>query len=152
MGPAPKVLVYLATAAPIEHAEAGGAPPPEKEPAIRCPSPTRIISNYLASHRADSFVLAIPYVNPRRSRRSAARSKKMEEETGMMVGQEELRDPRPLPAHSSRTRYCGWSSRERRSPPTRRWSSTCIWRGLPFPEREVEFRVKELTYQGKLEM
>jgi hypothetical protein len=24
--------------------------------------------------------------------------------------------------------------------------------GLKFPEREVEFRVKDLTYQGKLEM
>jgi hypothetical protein len=24
--------------------------------------------------------------------------------------------------------------------------------GLKFPEREIEFRVKDLTYQGKLEM
>ncbi len=82
----------------------------------------------------------------------ARENKRMEEESVMLHRQEEL----PASSGTFRLRRpirCCASIFPRAVKTT---DKTVIFRlylgGLKFPEREVEFRVKDLTYQGKLEM
>ena len=148
-GQSPTVTVYLATAAPIEHAEAelrlrlGKNPHPLAEP-----DPD--YQEFLGAHRGDSLVLAIAYPTLA-GLGDAAESQRMEEESVMRIGKKSY----PMIGHFPPTP----------SDPVLRLifpravkstDKTVLFRlylgGLNFPEREVEFRVRELFYQGKLEM
>lgn len=144
---APVAVVYLATAAPIEHAEA--------ELRLRLkknsyPMPDPDYLEYLSSHRAEHFVLAVTY--PTLAGLGDAReSKRMEEESVMLIGKKSYGIIGHFPPTPSdpvlRLIF------PRALMPA---GKTVLFRlylgGLKFPEREIEFRVKDLTYQGKLEM
>jgi hypothetical protein len=145
-GPEPRVVVYLATAAPIEEAEAelrlrSKNPLPEPDPDY---------NYYLSQHREDHFVLAIPY--PTLSGLGNAREqKRTEEEASMRVGGKSYPIDGYFPPTPSdpvlRLVF------PRKVKPA---DKTVVFRlylgGLDFPDREVEFRVKDLIYRGKLEM
>ena len=83
-GELPAAVVYLATAAPIEHAEAELRLRLKKNPnPMREPDPDYV--EFLSTHRADTFVLAITY--PTLAGLGDAReSKRMEEESVMVIG------------------------------------------------------------------
>ena len=145
----PAVVVYLATAAPIEHAEAELRLRLKKNPnPMLEPDPDYV--EFLSTHRADTFVLAVTY--PTLAGLGDAReSKRMEEESVMVIGKKSygiLGHFPPTPSDPVLRLIF-----PRAVKPT---DKTVVFRlylgGLKFPEREVEFRVKDLTYQGKLEM
>jgi hypothetical protein len=140
------VLVYLATAAPIEEAET--------EARVRTKNHLHDLdpdySYFITQHREDHFVLAIPYTNLS-GLGKAEETKKMEEESVMMIG----RKSHPIDGYFPPTP----------SDPVLRLvfprvvkptDKSVLFRlylpGIDFPDREVEFRVKELMYHGKLEM
>ena len=148
-GSTPQVTVYLETAAPIEHAEAelrlrtkGNLHP--------LPEPDPDVVEYLRDHRDDSFILAVSYPSLA-GLGNAEESRRMEEESVMMIGRKEykiLGHFPPLP--SDRVLRLIFPRVVKAT------DKTVLFRlylqGLNFPEREVEFRVKDLTYQGKMEM
>ena len=147
--PEPAVLVYFATAAPIEEAEAELRLRLKKNPnPMLEPDPDYV--EFLSTHRADTFVLAVTY--PTLAGLGDAReSKRMEEESVMVIGKKSygiLGHFPPTPSDPVLRLIF-----PRAVKPT---DKTVVFRlylgGLKFPEREVEFRVKDLTYQGKLEM
>jgi len=146
---APVVVIYLATAAPIEHAEGELRLRLKKNPSPM-PEPDPDYVEFLNAHRADTFVLAITY--PTLAGLGDAReSKRMEEESVMLIGKKSYGMVGHFPPTPSdpvlRLIF------PRAVKPT---DKTVVFRlylgGLKFPEREVEFRVKDLAYQGKLEM
>jgi hypothetical protein len=148
-GTSPQVVVFLATAAPIEHAEAELRLRMKKNP-HPMPEPDPDVVEYLRDHRDESFVLAVAY--PTLSGLGhAEESKRMEEETAMVIGRREykmLGHFPPLPSDPVLRMIF-----PRVVKPT---DKSAIFRlylpGLNFPEREIEFRVKDLVYQGKVEM
>jgi len=146
IGPEPGTLVYLATAQPIEEAEA--------ELRVRSKSPGREpdadYQTYLSENREKSFVLAIPY-DKIRGLEKVAESKKMESESVMVIGKKQHHilgyfPPTPwdpvLRLVFAREVQVG--------------DKKVVFRlylpGVEFPEREAEFQVKELIYHGKLAM
>jgi hypothetical protein len=148
-GTSPRVVVFLATAAPIEHAEAELRLRLKKNPhPMAEPDPDYV--EYLRDHHDDSIVLAVNYPTLAGLGHSAE-SARMEEETVMVVGRKEYKILGHFPPTPSdpvlRLIF------PRVVKPT---DKSVIFRlylpGLNFPERELEFRVKDLTYQGKMEM
>jgi hypothetical protein len=146
---APQVVVYFATAAPIEHAETELRLRLKKNPhPMMEPDPDYL--EYLGSHRGENFVLAVTY--PTLAGLSdATENKRMEGESVMRIGKKNYGIVGHFPPTPSdpvlRLIF------PRAVQPT---DKTVVFQlylgGLKFPEREVEFRVKDLTYQGKLEM
>jgi len=145
----PQVVVYLATAAPIEHAEAELRLRMKKNP-HPLPEPDPDYLEYLRDHREDSFVLAITYP-PRANLGQAEESKRMEEESVMVIGRKEYHMLGHFPPTPSDPVLRLIFPRVVKGS-----DKTVMFRlylgGLSFPERELEFRVKDLTYQGKMEM
>src|SRR5215471_2870333 len=149
VGAFPAVTVYLATAAPIEHAETELRLRMKKNP-HPMPEPDPDYLEYLRDHREDSIVLAVNYPTLA-GLGQAEENRRMEAESVMVIG----RSTHKITGHFPPTP----------SDPVLRLmfprlvkpsDKSVIFRlylaGLKFPEREVEFRVKDLTYQGKLEM
>jgi hypothetical protein len=145
----PQVVIYLATAAPIEHAEAELRLRLKNNPHA-LPEPDPDYQEYLRDHRDQNLVLAITY--PTLAGMGDAReSKRMEEESVMIIGKQTYKMVGHFPPTPSdpvlRLIF------PRAVKPT---DKTVLFRlylgGLTFPEREAEFRVKDLTYQGKLTM
>ena len=149
VGTSPPVVIYLATAAPVEQAEAELRLRMKKNPhPLSEPDPDYL--EYLGEHRNDTFVLAITYPTLA-GMGHAEESKRMEEESVMVIGKKEhhiLGHFPPTPSDPVLRLIF-----PRLVKPT---DKTVLFRlylgGLNFPEREIEFRVKDLTYQGKLEM
>jgi hypothetical protein len=146
VGPEPGVTVWLATAAPIEEAEAEArlrVKSPEKEP-----DPD--YQGYVTENRADNFVLAISYP-PRKGLGAADEAKHMEDESVMLIGRKSYHMAGYFPPTESdpvlRLVFPRMVKAADKSVLFRLYLS-----GLTFPEREVEFRVKDLLYHGKLEM
>jgi len=145
----PLVTVYLATAAPIEHAEAELRLRLKKNPRA-LPEPDPDYLEFLGSHRGENLVLAITY--PTLAGLGDAReSKRMEEESVMLVGKKSYQMVGHFPPTSSdpvlRLVFPRAVKTSDKSVTFRLYLG-----GLKFPEREVEFRVKDLIYQGKLEL
>jgi hypothetical protein len=150
VGDAPQqVTVFLATAAPIEAAET--------ELRLRMKKNTRTMAepdpdyiDYLREHRDSAFVLGITYPTLK-GLGHADESKQMEEDTVMLVGRKEYKILGHFPPTPSdpvlRLIF------PRMVKPS---DKTVLFKlylmGLKFPEREVEFKVKDLMYQGRLEM
>lgn len=145
VGPDPQVLVYLATAAPIEDAEAQ-ARLRAKDP---LPEPDADYVDYLRENRDQQLVLAIPYGTAGSWNPSDER--KMEQDTAMIVGRR-------------RHKLVGHFPPTKDDPVLRlvfprdaaETDKSVLFRlylpGVQFPDREAEFRIKELTYHGKLEL
>jgi hypothetical protein len=147
-GPAP-VVVYLATAGPVEAAEAELRLRMKKNP-HPMPEPDPDYLEYLRDHRQDSFVLAVTYPTLN-GLGHAEESKRMEEETAMLVGRKEYKILGHFPPTPSDPVLRLIFPRV-----VKPSDKTVLFRlylaGLNFPEREIEFRVKDLTYQGRMEM
>jgi hypothetical protein len=144
-GPAPVVTVYFATAAPVEEAESevrvrGKRP-------LREPDPD--YSYYLLHNRETQFVLAIPY--PLIRPIAEAERKRMEEECVMVAGKKRWKMAGHFPPTLSDPVLRLVFPREVR--PT---DKSVVFRlylpALDFPDREVEFRVKDMVYRGELAM
>ena len=145
----PPVTVFLATAAPIEHAEAELRLRLKKNPHPMS-EPDADYLEFLSAHREDSLVLAITY--PTLSGLgNATESKRMEDECVMVVGKKAYQITGHFPPTPSDPVLRLVFPRVVKSS-----DKSVLFRlylqGLTFPERELEFRVKDLMYQGKLEM
>jgi hypothetical protein len=147
LGPSPELLVWLATAQPIEEAESE-ARLHGRNP-LRQPDPDYV--EFLSANRETAIVLAVRYPTLSGLAREADAWKRVEKETAMRVGSksypvEGLFPPEPsdpvLRLVFPRVVKSGDKSVE----------FQLYLPGLPFPERQAEFRVKDLTYHGKLAM
>ena len=146
VGPAPPVLVYFATASPIENAERelrlrGRKPQPEPDPDY---------SGFLNDNRANAFVLAIPYPRPIRFGTAEDQSR-MEEENEMVVDRKSYRILGHFPPTPGDPVLRLVFPRQV-DPQKKNVVFRLFLPGMPFPEREVEFRPRDLMYHGKLEM
>ena len=146
VGPVPAIMIYLATAAPIEDAE-GEARLRTRNP-LDEPDPDYL--DYLRENRDTSLVVAIPYS------KKAAFGKpmdlhRMEEESLMLVGHKTYKMVGHFPPTATDPVLRLVFPREVDSS-----DRTVVFRlylpGVEFPDREVEFRTKDLTYHGKLAM
>ncbi len=142
-------VIFLATAAPIEQAE-GELRLRFKNNPSALPEPDPDYLEYLRDHREQHFVLGITY--PTLNGTSDAReNKRMEEESVMIVGKKTYHIVGHFPPTPSDPVLRLIFPRAVNST-----DKTVLFRlylgGLTFPEREAEFRVKDLTYQGKLQM
>lgn len=144
--PNPELLVYFATAAPIEEAQRelrlrGKRPQPEPDPDY---------AGFLAENREKAFVLAIPYVIPIRFGTSEDQSR-MEAECEMLIGRKSFKILGHFPPTSGDPTLRLVFPRE-----VKLSDKTVVFRlfvpGVPFPEREIEFRPKDLQYHGSLQM
>lgn len=146
VGPDPQVLVYLATAAPIEDAEQEARLRP-KSPLVE---PDADYLDYLWDNRDKEFVLAIPAVTLN-GLENPGEEKLMEEQTRMVIGRKSYKMVGHFPPTEADPVLRLVFPRE--AQPT---DKTVIFRlylpGVPFPSREMEFRVKDLIYHGKLAM
>ncbi len=145
-GPSPNALVYLATARPIEDAE-DELRLRKKDP---LPEPDPDYATYLSQNREISIVRAIPY--PARGGLGKAEEvHHLEEESVMIVGRKTYKIVGYFPPMRGDPVLRLVFPREVQ--PT---DKTVIFRiylaGISFPEREVQFRVKDLMYHGTLAM
>jgi hypothetical protein len=146
VGPEPRVLVYLATAAPIEDAE--------EEARLRTRSPLAEPDpdylDYLRENRGRHFVLAIPEVT-RAELEKSGEARAMEEQTSMVIGRKTYKIIGHFPPTEADPVLRLVFPREAQAT-----DKSVLFHlylpGLPFPNREAEFRVKDLMYHGKLAM
>jgi hypothetical protein len=142
-------VVFLATALPIEHAEAELRLRMKKNPhPMQEPDPDYI--EYLRDHREDSLVLGVTY--PRLlTFGKPGEDKRMEEETVMFAGRKQYGITGHFPPTPSDPVLRLIFPRA-----VKDTDKTIVFRlylpGLSFPERETVFTLKELRYQGKLEI
>jgi len=145
-GPSPDMLVYLASAPPIEDAE--------QELRLRkkdpLPEPDPDYAAYITENREKAIVLGIAY--PARAELgSAAETHSLEEESVMIVGRKSYKIIGYFPPLRSDPVLRLVFPRE-----VQTTDKTVVFRlylaGISFPEREVQFRVKDLMYHGKLAM
>jgi hypothetical protein len=147
-GDSPAVTVFLATALPMEHAES--------ELRLRSKSPRPLLEldpdylDYLREHSDREFVLGVVYPSLA-GLGKRDESGRMEAETVMVIGKRKYKIIGHFPPTPSDPVLRLIFPREVKST-----DKTVLFRlylpGLNFPEREAEFRVKDLTYQGKLAM
>lgn len=146
VGPSPHILVSLATAAPIEEAE--------YEQRLRSKRPLRQpdpdYTSFLVDHRQDDLVLAVSYTLPLRFGTSQERSR-MEDESEMVIGRKSYKLIGHFPPTEDDPVLRLVFPREVK-PSDKAVLFRLYVPGISFPEREVEFRVKDLLYHGKLEM
>jgi hypothetical protein len=144
IGPSPNVLVYLATAQPIEEAESE-LRLRKKNPA---PEPDPDYAAYISENHDKSIVLAIPY-SSLAGLAKTGETHSLEEESLMIVGHKSYQMIGYFPPMPSDPALRLVFPREVQ--PT---DKTVVFRlylpGISFPEREVQFRVKDLIYHGKL--
>jgi hypothetical protein len=146
VGPDPKVLVYLATAGPIEDAEEE-ARLRTKNP-LQEPDPDYL--DYLRENGEKEFVLAIPEVTLK-GLAKPGEEKLMEDQTQMVIGRRTYKIVGHFPPTEADPVLRLVFPREAQAT-----DKSVIFHlylpGIPFPERETEFRVKDLLYHGKLAM
>jgi hypothetical protein len=146
VGPDPKVLVYLATAAPIEEAEEEARLRTKKP--LNEPDPDYL--DYLRENGGKHFVLAIPAVT-RGGLDQPGEEKAMEESSEMIVGRKTYKIIGHFPPTESDPVLRLVFPREAQST-----DKSVLFHlylpGLASPNRETEFRVKDLIYHGKLAM
>lgn len=146
LGPEPKVLVYLATAGPIEDAEA------EERLRTKAPlaEPDADYLEYLWEHREQHFVLAIPEVTLA-GLQKPGEERLMEEQTQMVVGRKAYKIIGHFPPTEADPVLRLVFPRE-----VQATDKSVLFHlylpGMPFPTRDLEFRTKDLMYHGKLAM
>ena len=145
LGPTP-LVVYLATAAPIEEAEAEE----RRRGHSTAYQPDFDYADYLRLHREEILVLAIPYP-PKTGFGTAEQQRRMEEESQIRVGRRayQLLGHFP-PTQNDPVLRLVFPRRVDAS------DKSILFRlflpGISFPEREAEFKVKDLMYRGRFEM
>jgi hypothetical protein len=153
VGPDPQVLIYLATAAPIEEAEAEARVRTKKP--LDEPDPDYL--DYLRENRDSQMVVAIPYT----AKGALASAKvgfakpeevhRMEEESSMVVGRNTYKMVGHFPPTDADPVLRLVFPRAADTP-----DKTVVFRlyvpGVEWPDREAEFRIKDLMYHGKLAM
>jgi len=146
VGPTPDVLVWLATAEPIREAEGEARlrfKHTEKEP-----DPDYI--EYLTEHGEENFVLAVGYPQLT-GLGNAEEEKRMEDECTMVVGHRTYHIVGHFPpTPSDPVLRLVFPRRVKES--DKAVDFVLYLAGLPFPERQVEFRVKDLLFHGKVSM
>jgi hypothetical protein len=142
----PEIVISFATAEPIEDAENEFRARSKK----RLPGPDPDYVDYLRDHRQDSFVLAVAYTAVPQFGAEDDR-RRMEDECEMAIGKKmyklvghfpptptdpvlRLVFPRAVKPDDKTVRF------------------QLFLPGMPFPEREIQFFVKDLMFKGKLEM
>jgi len=142
-GMTPEVFVYFATAEPVRLAEAelrlrARKPAPEPDPDYL---------DYLREHGEDSFVLAIPYGTSGFG--TAGDQHRMEDETEMKIGSRSYKIIGYFPPIPSDPILRLIFPRQVRA--TDKLVDFLLYLpGISFPDREVQFWVKNLFYKGKL--
>ena len=146
VGPDPQIVIYLATAAPIEDAEA------EARVRARNPldEPDPDYLDYLRENRDTSLVVAVPYSKKGAFSKPEERHR-MEEESVMVVGHKTYKMVGHFPPTDADPVLRLVFPRE-----VEVSDKTVVFRlylpGVELPDREVDFRTKELMYHGKLAM
>ncbi|HKE21040.1 MAG TPA: hypothetical protein VKB88_01555 [Bryobacteraceae bacterium] len=143
LSPSPEVPIWLATAAPIEDAEAEArlrTKRTEKEP-----DPD--YTGYVTEHGDEVFVLALAYPTLK-GLGNAAEDRRMEEESVMKIGRKTWHIVGHFPPTPSDPVLRLVFPREVK-PTDKDVEFVLYLPGLPFPEREAVFRVKDLLYHGK---
>jgi hypothetical protein len=146
VGPEPKVLVYLATAAPIEDAEEEARLRSKNPPAE--PDPDYL--DYLRENGGKEFVVAIPGVTLS-ALEKPAEERAMEEQTLMVIGRKSYKIIGHFPPTEADPVLRLVFPREA-LPSDKSVVFRLYLPGVAFPDRETEFRVKDLMYHGKLAM
>ena len=141
--------VFLATAQPIELAEGELRLRLKKNPdALPEPDPDYV--DYLRDHREEALVLGVDY--PRLDTfGKPGEEKLMEEETAMIIGKKEYRILGYFPPTPSDPVLRLIFPRAVK-PSDKQVVFRLYLPGFSFPEREAVFVVRDLIYQGKLEM
>lgn len=143
------VTVWLATALPVEHAEMELRLRTKKNPQPM-PEPDPDYLDYLREHRAEAIVLAVSY--PRlKTFGKPGEDKRMEEETVMRIGRKDYQILGYFPPTPSDPVLRLIFPRAVKSG-DREVVFQLYLPGINFPDREAVFAVKDLFYQGKLEM
>jgi hypothetical protein len=142
-------VVFLATALPVEHAETELRLRFKKNrQALPEPDPDYV--DYLREHGSEAFVLGVTY--PRLiSFGKPGEDKRMEEETALVIGRKEYRILGYFPPTPTDPVLRLIFPRAVK-PSDKQITFRLYLPGLNFPEREAVFQVKDLIYQGKLEM
>lgn len=142
-GDSPEIVVYLATAEPVAEAES--------ELRVRSPKPVPELDpdyiDYVREHRDDAFVLAIPY--EKHGFGNAEDQHRLEDETLMTAGGRKYHLLGYFPPTPSDPVLRLIFPRQVR-PTDKTVHFTLYLPGIPFPDRDVEFRVRDLYYKGKL--
>ena len=142
----PVVMVYLATAAPIEHAEAELRLRLKKNP-HPMPEPDPDYLEYLSDHRDENLVLAITYPTLA-GLGDAAREQADGRGIGHAGRQEELPDRRAFSADAVRPGAAPDLPARREDRPTRRWSSGSIWAASNSPNAKSSFASRILLIRA----
>ncbi len=147
IGPSPEVMVWFATAEPIEAAEA------EARLRKRNPlqQPDADYLDFLRENREKIFVLAVAYPSLDGLGKEANAWKTVDKETLMTVGGKTFKIEGTFPPTPSDPVLRLIFPRSVK-PTDKSVVFQLYLPGLPFPEREAEFHVKDLSYRGKLEM
>ncbi len=145
IGPSPQVLAWFATARPIEGAEAE-ARLRTRNP-LRQPAPDYI--EFLTENREKIIVFAVAYPTLSGLSKEVTAWKTVEKEAVMRVGSKSY----PIaglfpPAPSDPVLRMVFPRVVNATDKSINFQ--LYLPGLPFPEREAEFRVKDLIYHGKL--
>jgi hypothetical protein len=144
VGPEPAVLIYFATARPIEDAEA--------ELRLRqkntLTEPDADYLAYLNANRNRQFVLAIPYERALKPLKSED-ERRMEDESVMLIGRKRYRMVGHFPPVAADPVLRLVFPREIQ-PTDKRVVFQLYLPGIVFPDREAEFTVKDMMYHGKL--
>lgn len=147
IGPEPNLLCWWATAEPMEEAESEARL--HKRKPERQPDPDYL--NYLADNRERVVVFAIGYPDLAGLSKESDAWQRVEKETYLRVGGKNYKVEGLFPPEPSdpvlRLIF------PRVVKPTDKEVRLQLYApGLPFPEREADFWVKDLTYHGKLAM
>jgi hypothetical protein len=147
VGPSPEVTVWIATAEPMEAAEAEARL--HKRHPLREPDPDYL--DFLRENRESAFVLAITYPSLNGLGKVPGEWTTLENETAMTVSHRKYKVEGTFPPTPSDPVLRLVFPRSVK-PTDKSVAFRLFLPGLPFPEREVEFPVKDLTYRGKLAM
>jgi hypothetical protein len=144
-GASPEVYVYFATAEPVENAEAEWRLRSKKP----LPEPDPDYLDYLREHGEEAFVLAIPYETAGFGK--AEDQHRMEDESEMKAGGRSYKIVGYFPPTPSDPVLRLIFPRQVRAT-DKTVDFQLYLPGISFPDREVQFRVKDLYYKGKLAM
>ena len=140
------MLVYLATAAPIEEAEAELRDRATKP----MPPPDPDYADYLRDNRENVFILGIPY-GRLTGLGNAQEDRRMQTESRMKIGKKTYQILGHFPPTPSDPVLRLAFPREVK--PTDKMVEFQLYLpGVPFPERDVSFYVKDLLFHDKVEM
>jgi hypothetical protein len=149
VGQVAPVTVFLATALPVEHAEAELRLRFKKNrDALAEPDPDYV--EYLREHRAEAFVVGVMYP-PLPGFGKPGEDKRMEEETALIVRKQEYKILGYFPPTPSDPVLRLIFPRVVK-PGDKQMLIRLYLPGLSFPDRDAVFAVKDLVYQGKVEM